>query len=126
MLPKKELNIYPKTKENIQAILNFYFGKYNFPEDNAIEYIMSFTGLTLNQIEFITKKLSESWESVFKEFLHEKTTIQNLIKYGIDGFTKSAQQLSPKPKNPRRIKTLEFMEFVKNTEIDLEYLERNN
>ncbi|NDV17766.1 hypothetical protein GO009_17275 [Muricauda sp. TY007] len=126
MLPKKELNIYPKNEENIRAILEFYFGKYDFPEDNATEYLMSFTSLTLNQTEFIARKLSESWESVFKEFLHEKTTIQNLMKYGIDGFTKSANEISPKPKNPRRIKTLEFMEFVKSTEIDFEYLEKNN
>lgn len=48
MLPKREDNIYPKTEENIKALLSFYFDKYDINQVGAIEAIMSKTSLSLN------------------------------------------------------------------------------
>ena len=58
MLPSTELNIYPKTSENLNALLEFYFNQYNIPFDDAVEKLTNTRNLKLNQIEFIVRKLS--------------------------------------------------------------------
>ena len=52
MLPKKELNIYPKSDENLQSIISFYFDRYDIKDDNGVDILKAITSLSLNQIEF--------------------------------------------------------------------------
>lgn len=48
MLPSKKINIYPKTDENIIAIIEFYFDEYK-EKDIALNKFKE-TSLTINQI----------------------------------------------------------------------------
>lgn len=126
MLPSKEFNIYPKTNENLQSLINYYFDKYELPQENAIEYLQSKTKLSLNQVEFIARKLSESWENIFSEFFNGKTTVANLMKYGIDGLTEEESNWNIAKTSSGRPKIKEFINFVKESEIDFDYLKTNN
>mgnify|MGYP000386208752 CR=1 FL=1 len=126
MLPSKEFNIYSKTNENLQSLINYYFDKYELPQENAIEYLQSKTKLSLNQVEFIASKLSASWENIFSEFFNGKTTVANLMKYGIDGLTEEESNWNIAKTSSGRPKIKEFINFVKETEIDFEYLKTNN
>lgn len=126
MLPSKEFNIYPKTNENLQSLINYYFDKYELPQENAIEYLQSKTKLSLNQVEFIARKLSESWENIFSEFFNGKTTVANLMKYGIDGLTEEESNWNIAKTSSERPKIKEFINFVKESEIDFDYLKTNN
>ena len=127
MLPKKTLNIYPKTEENINALLHFYFDEFNLPWEDSVEKIITHSNLSLNQIEFIVRKLSESWILIFKDFFYNKTsTVSNLLAYGIEALTKDKKDWTTKETSPRGKKTLEFLIFVKQTETDFNFLETNN
>lgn len=89
-LPKKEFNIYPKTEENINAILSYCFDKYLLFEKEEAITLMENDILSMNQLEFIARKLSESWHQIFENFFTGKTTsFKNLMNYGICGLTLS-------------------------------------
>lgn len=116
MLPNKELNIYPKSEENINALLCFYFNKYNLDKENSTKTIMYYSSLSLNQIEFIVRKLSESFEEIFNPFFKNgRPSIDNLMRYGIEGLTKKEEDWSFAPTSSARPKIKEFVEFVKGT-----------
>ena len=52
MIPKKKLNIYPKTENNIQAIIEYYFAKLELDTEGVMTYLMNEKSyLELNQIE---------------------------------------------------------------------------
>ncbi len=112
MLPKKELNIYPKSDENLQYLISFYFGEYDINRENGVEILREKTSLGLNQVEFIVKKLSEAYKPIFQKHLKGQITISNLLKYGFDALTDSEVNGS---KN-RELITEEFEEFVKQSE----------
>lgn len=125
MLPKKEFNIYPKTEENLNALLLFYFSKYDLLLKNADKDLMNITSLSLNQLEFIIRKLSESYKVLFEPFFkNQKTTISNLIHYGIDALTINEEKWNGS--KARLAKTKEFLDYVKRTEKDYTYLEKYN
>ena len=127
MLPKKELNIYPKTEENVKALLSFYFDKYNLKDEDCIFKIMEHKNLSLNQLEFIARKLSESFDEIFKPFFSNgKTSVSNLMKYGIDGLSKKESDWGFGPTSSARPKIKEFIDFVNRTEINYPFLEKNN
>ena len=122
MLPKKELNIYPKSDENLAALISFYFDKYEVKNDNGLETLKVKTSLTLNQVEFILRKLSEAYETIFRSNLKGQIAISNLFTFGIDALTDNEVNGS---ENRKRI-TQEFKDFVRKTEIDFNFLEKNN
>ncbi len=125
MLPKNEFNIYPKTEENLNALLFFYFAKYDLPMENAIEDLISKTSLSLNQVEFIVRKLSESYKILFEDFFkNKKTTATNLINYGIEALT--IDEAKWQGSKPRLAKIKDFLGYVQKTEKDYEYLEKYN
>jgi|GEM_PF-6792413 len=121
MLPKKRLNIYPKTDENINAILDFYFNDCDIEREGALERLRK-APLSINQIEFMMRKISEAMEPIFLKNL-KSPVLTNLIKYGIDALLIGECKSGSKP---RKQITLEFREFVTKTEIDFQFLERNN
>ncbi|KQT16465.1 hypothetical protein ASG31_13200 [Chryseobacterium sp. Leaf404] len=63
-LPLKNDNVYPKTKKNINHLLNFYFNDLEPNRIGSTEYLISKTSLTLNQVEFIVKKLFENYNYI--------------------------------------------------------------
>ncbi len=127
MLPKKVLNIYPKTEENVKALISFYFDAYNLDREHAVEKVMEHSNLTLNQCEFIARKLSESFDEIFKPFFTGgKTSVSNLFTYGIDACTKNEKDWSFGHSSSARPKLKEFIGFLKRTETDYDYLEKNN
>lgn len=81
-------NIYPFSKENVKAIIDYYFfrkgmsfvqGNLDFVYENKAE-------LTINQLEFIAENVSNNL-NFFKEKLSiNGLTISNLLKYGIDAY----------------------------------------
>ena len=110
MLPKKELNIYPKSDENLQALIAFYFDKYDIGQENGIEILRKKTSLKLNQVEFLVSKLSEAFEPIFRKHLSGTIEIENLLKYGFDALEKS----EPTGSKTRNLITEEFRHFLTN------------
>lgn len=124
MLPKKELNIYPKSEENFKALISFYFDTYEIDLTESVEFLNEKTSFSLNQIEFVLRKISEAYKSIFRENLNGKIKLTNLMSYGFE-------TLTLEPRNWKRsqsgIRIMElFLEFVRKTEIDTSFLERNN
>lgn len=128
ILPKKEFNIYPKTEENIKAVLSYYLDKYLlFEKEEAITFLMENDILSMNQLEFIARKLSESWQQIFENFFNGKTTsFKNLMNYGICGLTLPESKWTYSKGSSARPKIREFIEYVKNTETDFDFLSINN
>lgn len=83
MLPESSQNIYPYSEENIRAILDFYF---EIPEGN-LNFMLTKKDLTINQIEYIAKRVSENIEYLNKHI--KRLTISNAMTYGIDALTVS-------------------------------------
>lgn len=111
MLPKKSENIYPKTDENIQAIIDYYFVEFNVDQIGAVERLKQHQSLSLNQIEYLIKKLSEAYIPIFRVHLKTPIELQNLIKYGIDALL--LQEINKSGSKNRQNITLEFQNFVK-------------
>ncbi|HLO46224.1 MAG TPA: hypothetical protein VK175_17915 [Leadbetterella sp.] len=115
MLPKKHLNVYPKSDENILAVIDFYFSVNETSRNRALEKFKEIT-LSLNQIEFIVRKLSEAIDVVFKKNL-SSIELDNLVQYGIDALL-IGECKYPTSQNRKRI-TLEFKQFVTETELNI-------
>ncbi|EJG03398.1 hypothetical protein [Flavobacterium sp. F52] len=111
MLPKRSENIYPKTDENIQAIFDYYFSDLNVGQTGAIERLKENNILSLNQIEYLIKKLSEAYIPIFRVHLKTPIELQNLIKYGLDAIV--YQDIKKSGSKSRQNITLEFQNFVK-------------
>lgn len=114
MLPKTELNIYPKSDENLKALISFYLAQYDVIDDNGVEILNEKTSLSLNQIEFIFKKLSEAYIPIFAKHLKGQIRVSNLLNYALDALTERTMNGS----RNRMLITNEFKEFVKRTEND--------
>ena len=112
MLPNKELNIYKKNRKNLKALISFYFDRYDIKNDNGIEMLKEKTSLSLNQVEFIIKKLSEAYTPVFQKHLKGQIALTTLLSYGIEVLT---YQESPGSVTKRIIQK-EFAEFVNQSE----------
>jgi hypothetical protein len=124
MLPKKEFNIYPRTEENLQALISFYFDGLEINQEHALDTLNKKPSLTLNQLEFIFRKLAEAYEPIFKKHLNGQITLTNLIEYGVDAL-KNTEPSKSGSKN-RKMITKEFKEFVKRTEVDFTHFGKNN
>lgn len=111
MLPEKSENIYPKTDQNIQAIIDYYFGEFNVGQTGAIEIVKENNILSTNQIEYLIKKLSEAYIPIFRAHLKTPIELQNLIKYGLDAIV--YQEINKSGSKNRQNITLEFQNFVK-------------
>ena len=125
MIPKKKLNIYPKNETNVKALIDYYFAELELNTQSAMEYlIVEKSSLELNQIEFLCRKINEGFTDVFRPNLNGEIELKNLLSYTVDALTKSKTEWNGS-RNRIRI-TQEFLDFVKKTEIDIDYLERNN
>lgn len=81
MIPDSSQNVYPYSEENIRAILDFYF---EIPDGN-LKSLLTQKELSLNQIEYIAKRVSENIDYLKKHI--KSLTISNSMKYGIDALT---------------------------------------
>jgi len=121
MLPKKSRNIYPKNEINIKAVLDFYFHENENILYGDIEHILLHKKrtLSLNQIEFISRKINEAYSNVFKKNLNGEMYLTNLFQYAIDVFTKNESDWRG---SKSRLKiTREFRDFIRSTEVDIGY-----
>jgi len=117
MLPHKKLNIYPKTDENLNALFSFYFDEYDVDHDKILETVKRKTSLSLNQLEFIFRKLSEAYIPIFKKHLTlRQIALTNLFNYGVDALV--SEMISKGGSKNRQLITQEFKDFVNQTEID--------
>ena len=116
MIPKKEENIYPRNKENIRAIIDFYF---SIP-DGDLKYLFEQKKLSTNQIEFIANKVSKY--SYFFEMKLDKTgmTVANLMNYGISAL--SELETNWEGDNHRKEIIKEFKELVLKNDDELNHL----
>ena len=125
MIPKKKLNIYPKTNTNVQAIIEYYFTELDLNTEGVMEYLMNEkSSLELNQIQFICRKINEGYINIFRPNLNGRIGLKNLLSYAVDALTKNRTEWDGS-KNRIRI-TQDFLDFVKQTEINIDYLEKNN
>ena len=125
MIPKKKLNIYPKNETNVKALIDHYFAELELDTQSAMEFIMvEKSSLELNQIEFLCRKINEAFIIVFRPNLNGKIELKNLLSYSVDALTKKKAEWNGSMNRVRITK--EFLDFVKQTEIDIDYLERNN
>jgi hypothetical protein len=124
MLPKKELNIYPKSEENFKALISFYFDSYEIDLTESIDFLNSKTSYSLNQIEYVLRKISEAYKTIFRENLKGKITLTNLMQYGFESLT-VVEKDRRRSQSGKKIMKL-FLNFVKKTEIDINFLETNN
>jgi hypothetical protein len=124
MLPKKELNIYPKSEENFKALISFYFDSYEIDLTESIDFLNSKTSYSLNQIEYVLRKISEAYKNIFRENLKGKITLTNLMQYGFESLTVVEKDWR-RSQSGKKIMKL-FLNFVKKTEIDINFLETNN
>jgi hypothetical protein len=105
-------NIYQYSKENVKAIIEYYFfrngmssvpGQLEFVNENKAE-------LTIEQLEFVSENVSKNLK-FFKDNLSiNGLTISNLLKYGIDAYQSNFKGGS---KNRIRI-TAEFQKILFN------------
>tara|TARA_B110000114_G_scaffold157737_1_gene172501 strand:- start:326 stop:703 length:378 start_codon:yes stop_codon:yes gene_type:complete len=125
MIPKKKINIYPKNETNVQAIIKFYFAELEMDTEGVIKYLINEkSSLELNQIEFICRKINEGYLIVFRPNLTGQIRLKNLLDYSLNALT--IDKTKWKGSIERNRITQEFLDFVKHTEIDIDYLERNN
>ncbi|RZJ92630.1 hypothetical protein [Pedobacter psychrodurus] len=110
VMPNIKENIFPKTNENLQALIKFYFGTYNVSLGDSFDLLKENVDLTLNQCEFIIKNLSEAFTPIFSKHLKGQISLDNLIAYGIDALINDSQNVNGS-KN-RQLITKEFKDFV--------------
>lgn len=123
MIPQKKLNIYPKNNSNIQAIIKYYFTELELNTEGVMEYLMNEkSSLEVNQIQFICRKINEGYSNIFRPNLNGQIGLKNLLSYAIDALTKNRKEWNGS-QNRLRI-TQEFFDFVKCTEIDIDYVKK--
>lgn len=124
MLPKKELNIYPKSEENIKALISYYFDAFDLDLSDSLDFLKQKNSISLNQIEFVVRKLSEAYLTIFQTNLKGVIQLKNLLNYGFDALT--INETDWVGNKPRLAIIKSFRDFVRKTEIDYDYLEKNN
>lgn len=102
---------YPYSSSSLEIKREICGIRYDVNKDNGVK-ILKETSLSLNQIEFIFKKLSEAYIPVFKKHLKGQITISNLIQYAIDALSETKMNGSQN----RILITNEFKEFARRTE----------
>ena len=86
-------------------------GEFNVGQTGAIERLKENNILSLNQIEYLIKKLSEAYIPIFRVHLKTPIELQNLIKYGLDAIV--YQEIKKNASKSRQNITLKFQNFVK-------------
>lgn len=109
MMPSNEPNIYPKSDENLKALISFYFDIFDIDKKDALEKLKEKDFLSLNQCEFILRKLSEAYKPVFTKNLNGEIKLTNLIAYGIDALHN--EEISRNGSRNRQRITKEFKKF---------------
>ncbi|MEY8019476.1 hypothetical protein AB8P51_01480 [Muriicola sp. SD30] len=114
LLPDRKQNIYPRNKENIRAILNYYF---DIP-DGQIEWLFEDEWLSINQIEYIAEQVSIHYdflESVIGNRVG--ITISNFMHYGKDALEGREEAMTGKGNAPRKKITKNLRERIINSNL---------
>jgi len=116
VIPKKEENIYPKSKENIRALIDYYF----LIPDGEIDFLFEQKKLSLNQIEFIANKVSKYIHFFEMHLDNMGMNVGNLIKYGIAVFSEIESEWEGD--DGRKKITYAFKEYVIKNDDDVSYV----
>ncbi len=112
MLPPKKDNIYPRSIENLNAISRYYLDHLeNLDTTDFLNVAESFPALSLNQIEFIAKMISECYNEFFEPNFKGVKKLSNLFLYVIDATAKNPSEVNGSVER-RRI-TEELRDFLK-------------
>ena len=105
--------------------MNNNFAELELNTEGVMEYLMNEkSSLELNQIQFICRKINECYLNIFRPNLKGQIELKNLLSYAVDALTKDKNEWNG---SQNRIKiTQAFLDFVKQTEINIDYLEKNN
>lgn len=115
MLPGRQLNIYPKTRKNLKALMNFYFDKYDIENGEVIDMLIKKQSLSLNQIEFIASHVARTWTPVWRKHFTRGTTVANLMRHAIEGIVKTDEsEWDFPPTSKSRIVTREFVDYIRS------------
>ncbi len=105
--------------------MNNNFAELELNTEGVMEYLMNEkSSLELNQIEFICRKVNKGYLNIFRPNLKGQIELKNLLSYAVDALTKNRTEWNGS-QNRIRI-TQEFLDFIKQTEINIDYLEKNN
>jgi hypothetical protein len=81
-------NIYPYSKENVKALIEFYFLRkgMSFVPGDLKHIYENKAELTISQLEFIAENISNNLNFFKDNLTINGLTISNLLKYGIDAY----------------------------------------
>lgn len=105
-------NIYPYSKENVKAIIEYFFFRNGMSFDTSnLDFIYENKAkLTINQLEFIAENVINNLDFFKINLSINGLTISNLLLFGIDAFQSNFTSGS---KNRNRI-TSEFHKIMFN------------
>jgi hypothetical protein len=94
-------NIYPYSKENVKALIEFYFFKkgMSFVPGDLKHIYENKAELTISQLEFIAENISNHLDFFKDKLSINGLTISNLLKYGIDAYKSNFNSGSLNRKN---------------------------
>lgn len=117
MIPQLRPNIYPRTRENVRAIFNFYFPNAKISEiDEATEKYYDDNIYDLSHLEFFAEKIAKNYSFFNKEF-NIKPTIKLMMFYAEEALGKTETEWSKGSAAMNRIKSL-FRDLVVSKMID--------
>lgn len=112
MLPIQTDNIYPKSEDNLECLLGFYFDKFDLSSGSAIEFLMTKRSLKLNQIEFIVKVTSLAWTDVLKKHFRPNPDLGNVLRHTTEGLTRDEDQWEFPPHGQSKQIVREFLQYL--------------
>lgn len=113
MLPESKENIYPKTEVNVKALISYYFDQYDIDQEGAVAAILMKTSLSLNQVEYILRKISEAYVPVFRKHFPRGVALNVLFSYyGVGAFERGTFKGS----KSAELIFAEFLNFLEQTE----------
>lgn len=109
---KSENEIYPKSVENISALVNFYFSEYELNTKGIVEEILAISSLSLNDVKLILESLSNAYPKIFKPRNINDLKIMFSL-YGVNAY----KQNIPKVSKAGLIIFNEFKHFMHRTDL---------
>lgn len=104
-------NIYPRSLENIRAILDFYFKEFPIDEVEKYAYVLyNERKLDLDKIEYYSYVTAQSRNFLFQHLKENGRTITNFFRYTANAINKPIEDLTGLA--PERAIILAFKEYL--------------
>lgn len=87
--PNKTANIYPRSLENIRALLLHFFPDHSHSEVNDFTHeLYNNRRLELNEIEFVARQVQKHYDVLQADLRPDQLTLSNAFGYGEDAIYK--------------------------------------